>query len=55
MAFPLRKFSGFAALRQNVSGAKIVVTINGFTDSAVAAGAFAAFALRQYRCRACLG
>ena len=38
------RFSDFAALCQEVGGAKIVVTINGFTDSAASAGAFAAFA-----------
>ena len=42
------KFSDFAALCQNVGGAKIVVTINGFTDSAASAGAFAAFALSNH-------
>ena len=42
------KFSDFAALCQNVGGAKIVVTINGFTDSANSAGAFAAYALSNH-------
>jgi len=42
------KFADFAALCQNVAGAKIVVTINGFTDSAASAGAFAAFALSNH-------
>ena len=42
------KFSDFAALCQNVGGAKIVVTINGFTDSSNSAGAFAAFALSNH-------
>ena len=42
------KFSDFAALCQNVGGARIVVTVNGFTDSAASAGAFAAFALSNH-------
>jgi hypothetical protein len=42
------KFGDFAALCQNVGGAKIVVTINGFTDSASSAGAFAAYALSNH-------
>jgi hypothetical protein len=42
------KFSDFEALCQNVGGAKIVVTINGFTDSSNSAGAFAAFALSNH-------
>jgi len=42
------KFSDFAALCQNVGGAKIVVTINGFTDSSNSAGAFAAFAFSNH-------
>ena len=42
------QFSDFAALCQNVGGAKIVVTINGFTDSASSAGAFAAYALSNH-------
>jgi alpha-L-arabinofuranosidase len=42
------RFSDFATLCQNVGGAKIVVTINGFTDSAASAGAFAAFALSNH-------
>ncbi|MGA2248847.1 MAG: hypothetical protein ABSH48_28155, partial [Verrucomicrobiota bacterium] len=42
------KFSDFAALCQNVGGAKIVVTVNGFTDSPNSAGAFAAFALSNH-------
>jgi hypothetical protein len=42
------EFSDFAAMCQNVGGAKIVVTINGFTDSASSAGAFAAFALSNH-------
>jgi hypothetical protein len=37
-----------AWLCQNVDGAKIVVTINGFTDSSNSAGAFAAFALSNH-------
>jgi hypothetical protein len=42
------KFTDFAALCRNVGGAKIVVTINGYTDSAASAGAFAAFALSNH-------
>jgi alpha-L-arabinofuranosidase len=42
------KFGDFAAMCQNVGGAKIVVTINGFTDSANSAGAFAAYALSNH-------
>jgi len=42
------KFCDFAALCRNVGGAKIVVTINGFTDSSNSAGAFAAFALSNH-------
>ena len=42
------KFPDFAALCQSVGGAKIVVTINGFTDSSNSAGAFAAFALSNH-------
>ena len=42
------KFSDFAALCQNVGGAKIVVTVNGFTDSANSAGAFAAYAFSNH-------
>ncbi len=42
------KFSDFAALCQSVGGAKIVVTVNGFTDSSNSAGAFAAYALSNH-------
>jgi hypothetical protein len=42
------KFPDFAAMCQNVGGTKIVVTINGFTDSSNSAGAFAAFALSNH-------
>jgi hypothetical protein len=42
------KFCDFAALCRNTGGAKIVVTINGFTDSAASAGAFAAFAVSNH-------
>jgi hypothetical protein len=42
------RFPDFAALCQSVGGAKMVVTINGFTDSASSAGAFAAFALSNH-------
>jgi hypothetical protein len=41
-------FCDFAALCRNIGGAKIVVTINGFTDSAASAGAFAAFAASNH-------
>jgi hypothetical protein len=41
-------FCDFAAMCQRVGGAKIVVTINGFTDSASSAGAFAAYALSNH-------
>jgi hypothetical protein len=41
-------FTDFAAMCANVGGAKMVVTINGFTDTASSAGAFAAFALSNH-------
>jgi hypothetical protein len=41
-------FSDFAAMCANVGGAKIVVTINGFTDTANSAGAFAEYALTNH-------
>jgi hypothetical protein len=41
-------FSDFAAMCANVGGAKIVVTINGFTDTTNSAGAFAAYALTNH-------
>jgi hypothetical protein len=42
-------FTNFASLAGNLSGAKIIVCINGFTDTNVAdAGAFAAFALANH-------
>ena len=42
-------FSNFAALAQNLGGAKIIVCIDGFTDTnASDAGAFAAFALSNH-------
>jgi hypothetical protein len=42
------KFSDFNAMCQNAGGARIVVTINGFTDSSNSAGAFAAYALSNH-------
>ena len=42
------KFGDFAAMCQSVGGARIVVTINAFTDSADSAGAFAAYALSNH-------
>jgi hypothetical protein len=42
-------FTNFASLAQNLGGAKIIVCINGFTDTnASEAGAFAAFALSNH-------
>jgi hypothetical protein len=41
-------FTNFSSLAQNVGGAKIIVCVNGFTDSAQSAGAFAAFALSNH-------
>jgi hypothetical protein len=38
----------FAAMCANVGGAKIVVCVNGFSDTAASAGAFAAFALSNH-------
>ncbi len=42
------QFSNFAAMCANVGGAKIVVCVNGFTDSATSAGNFAAYALSNH-------
>jgi alpha-L-arabinofuranosidase len=42
------KFSDFAAMCGHVGGARIVVTINAFTDDAASAGAFAAYALSNH-------
>jgi alpha-L-arabinofuranosidase len=42
------KFGDFAAMCASVGGAKIVVTINAFTDDAASAGAFAAYALSNH-------
>jgi hypothetical protein len=42
------QFTDFAALCANVGGAKIVVCINGFTDTTNSAGAFAKFALTNH-------
>jgi alpha-L-arabinofuranosidase len=41
-------FSDFAAMCANVGGAKIVVTINGYTDTTNSAGAFAVYALTNH-------
>jgi len=41
-------FSDFAAMCANVGGAKIVVCINGFTDTTNSAGAFAEYALTNH-------
>jgi hypothetical protein len=43
-------FSNFASLAANLGGAKIIVCVNGFTDTnaQAAAGAFAAFALSNH-------
>jgi len=41
-------FSDFAAMCANVGGAKIVVTINGYTDTTNSAGAFAEYALTNH-------
>jgi hypothetical protein len=41
-------FSDFAAMCANVGGAKIVVCINGFTDTTNSAAAFAEYALTNY-------
>jgi hypothetical protein len=40
--------SDFAAMCANVGGAKIVVCVNGFTDTTNSAGAFAAYALTNH-------
>jgi hypothetical protein len=42
------KFSDFAGMCQTVGGARIVVTINAFTDDATSAGNFAAYALSNH-------
>jgi alpha-L-arabinofuranosidase len=41
-------FSDFAAMCANVGGAKIVVCINGYTDTTNSAGAFAEYALTNH-------
>jgi hypothetical protein len=41
-------FTNFASMAANLGGAKIIVCINGFTDSATSAGEFAAFALSNH-------
>jgi hypothetical protein len=42
------KFSDFATMCASVGGARIVVTVNAFTDDAGSAGAFAAYALSNH-------
>jgi hypothetical protein len=42
------QFTDFAAMCANVGGAKIVVCVNGYTDTAASAGAFAAYALSNH-------
>jgi len=42
------QFTDFAGMAANVGGAKIVVCVNGFTDSSNSAGAFAQFALSNH-------
>jgi hypothetical protein len=43
------RFTNFAAMAQNLGGSKIIVCVNGFTDTNPAdAGAFAAFALTNH-------
>jgi len=42
------QFNDFAALCANVGGARIVVCINGFTDTTNSAGAFAGYALSNH-------
>ncbi len=42
------QFGDFAALCANVGGAKIVVCVNGFTDTTNSAGAFAEYALTHH-------
>jgi hypothetical protein len=41
-------FTNFARLAANLGGAKVIVCVNGFTDSADSAGAFASFALTNH-------
>ena len=41
-------FTNFASMAANLGGARIIVTINGFTDNSNSAGAFAAFALSNH-------
>jgi len=41
-------FTNFASLAANLGGARIIVCVNGFTESAANAGAFAAFALSHH-------
>lgn len=41
-------FTNFASMAANLGGARIIVTINGFTDSSNSAGAFAAYALSHH-------
>jgi hypothetical protein len=42
------QFTNFASLAAHLGGAKIIVCVNGFTDSSDSAGAFAAFALSNH-------
>jgi hypothetical protein len=42
------QFTNFASLAANLGGAKIIVCVNGFTDTNTSAGAFAAFALSNH-------
>jgi hypothetical protein len=41
-------FTNFANMAASLGGARIIVTINGFTDSSSSAGAFAAYALSNH-------
>jgi hypothetical protein len=42
------QFTNFASMAANLGGAKIIVCVNGFTDTPESAGAFAAFALSNH-------
>src|SRR5579883_2221021 len=42
------QFTNFASLAASIGGAKIIVCVNGFTDSPASAGAFAGFALSNH-------
>jgi hypothetical protein len=41
-------FTNFASMAANLGGSKIIVCVNGFTDSAASAGAFAGYALSNH-------